>query len=341
MSRALILGINGQDGSYLAEFLLSKGYEVHGLIRRTATGNLRNIEHILDKIHLHYGDLTEPVSLHRVIAEVGPREIYNEADQDHAGVSFQIPAYNFEVTGSAVGRILEIIRQLDKSIRFFQPVTSNMFGQAAECPQNEKTAFCPVNPYSCAKVFAYYVAQMYRKAYDMHVSVAIFYNHESPRRTEHYVTRKITRSVARIKAGLQDKLVLGDMSAMIDWGYAREYMETAWKIVQLDEPDTFVIGTGEVHSVKDFVDEAFGSVGLDFSTYVESSSSLLRPVSNGILRADVSKARSTFGFHPQVKYKELVKIMMEHDLKDVASMPGLEARERAHYFAAAGSDARR
>lgn len=318
MTRALILGINGQDGSYLAEILLSKGYEVHGLIRRTATGNLRNIEHIQDRIHLHYGDLTEPISLHRAIAEVAPREIYNEADQDHAGLSFQIPAYNFDVTGSAVGRILEIIRQCDKSIRFFQPVTSNIFGQATQCPQNEKTAFNPVNPYSCAKVFAYYISQMYRKVYDMHVSLAIFYNHESPRRTEHYVTRKITRSVALIKAGLQDKLVLGDMSAMIDWGYAREYMETAWRIVQLDEPDTFVIGTGEVHSVMDFVEEAFGSVGLDYSRYVESSPSLFRAARNTVLQADISKAHRVFGFDPKVKYKELIRIMMNHDLKDVA-----------------------
>jgi GDPmannose 4,6-dehydratase len=317
VARALILGINGQDGSYLAEILLSKGYEVHGLIRRTATGNLHNIECIQDKIHLHYGDLAEPVSLHRVIAEVRPNEIYNEADQDHAGVSFQIPAYNFDVTGCAVGRILEIIRQVDKSIRFFQPVTSNMFGQASECPQNEETEFNPVNPYSCAKVFAYYISHMYRKAYDMHVSLAIFYNHESPRRTEHYVTRKITRSVARIKAGLQDKLVLGDMSAMIDWGYAREYMEAAWKIMQLDKPDTFIIGTGEVHSVKDFVEEAFGSVGLDYSRYVESSASLLRPVQNNVLQADISKARCVIGFDPKVKFKDLVKIMVDHDLKDI------------------------
>jgi GDPmannose 4,6-dehydratase len=318
MTSALILGITGQDGSYLAEILLSKGYDVHGLVRRSATGNLRNIEHIQDRIHLHYGDLTEPISLHRVISDVAPREIYNEADQDHAGLSFQIPAYNFEVTGSAVGRILEIIRQYDTSIRFFQPVTSNMFGQTTECPQHEATEFDPVNPYSCAKVFAYYISHMYRKVYDMHVSVAIFYNHESPRRTEQYVTRKITRSVARIKAGLQDKLVLGDISAMIDWGYAREYMETAWRIVQLDEPDTFVIGTGEVHSVKDFVEEAFGSVGLDCSRYLESSATLLRAARNTVLQADVSKARRVFGFNPKVKYKELIKIMMDHDLKDVA-----------------------
>lgn len=326
MTRALILGINGQDGSYLAEILLSKGYEVHGLVRRSATGNLRNIEPIQEKLHLHYGDLTDPVSLHRVISEVAPREIYNEADQDHAGLSFQIPAYNFDVTGSAVGRILEMIRQYDKSIRFFQPVTSNMFGQASECPQNEETDFNPVNPYSCAKAFAYYLCHMYRKAYDMHVSVAIFYNHESPRRTEQYVTRKITRSVARIKAGLQDKLLLGDVSAMIDWGYAREYMEAAWRIVQLDKPDTFVIGTGEVHSVRDFVEEAFGSVGLDYAQYVESSTDLFREARNSVLQADISKARRSFGFDPQVKYKQLIKIMMDHDLKDVAgSLSGLQA----------------
>jgi GDPmannose 4,6-dehydratase len=326
MTRALILGINGQDGSYLAEVLLGKRYEVHGLIRRTAAGNLRNIEHIQDKIQLHYGDLTDPVSLQRVISEVAPREIYNEADQDHAGISFQIPAYNFDVTGSAVGRILEIIRQYDKSIRYFQPVTSNMFGQASECPQNERTEFNPVNPYSCAKVFAYYISHMYRQVYDMHVSLAIFYNHESPRRTEHYVTRKITRSVARIKAGLQDKLVLGDMGAMIDWGYAREYMEAAWNIVQLDKPDTFVIGSGEVHSVKDFVEEAFSSVGLDYAQYVESNSSLFRPAQNGVLQADIGKARRVFGFDPQVKYKQLIKIMMDHDLKDAAmSHSGIQA----------------
>jgi GDPmannose 4,6-dehydratase len=212
MAKALILGINGQDGSYLAEILLDKGYEVHGMVRRTATGNLRNIQHIEDRLQLHIGDLTDPVSLHQIVAEVRPQEIYNEADQDHAGLSFKIPAYNFEVTGAAVGRLLEIIRQVDPTIRFFQPVTSNMFGQATEPQQNEDTRLNPINPYSCAKVFAYYLCHMYRQTYGMHVSMAIFYNHESPRRTEHYVTRKITRSIARIKAGLQDKLVLAARS---------------------------------------------------------------------------------------------------------------------------------
>lgn len=317
MKKTLILGINGQDGSYLAEILLDKGYEVHGMIRRTATGNLRNIAHIENRIHLHYGDLTDPISLHQIINDVRPEELYNEADQDHAGLSFKIPSYNYNVTGSAVGRLLEIVRQVDPSIKYFQPVTSNMFGQAAGLEQNEETPFNPVNPYSCAKVFAYHLCQMYRTVYGMHVSVAIFFNHESPRRTEHYVTRKITRSVARIKAGQQEKLFLGDMSALIDWGYAREYMEAAWQMMQLDKSDTFVIGTGEVHSVKDFVQEAFAYAGLEYSHYVESSQSLFRPAQNSILKADISKARDAFGFHPNVKFKELVKVMMDHDLKDL------------------------
>jgi GDPmannose 4,6-dehydratase len=318
MKKALILGVNGQDGSYLAEILLEKGYEVHGLIRRSATGNIRNIEPIRERLTLHYGDLADPVSLHRVIAEVRPAEIYNEADQDHAGISFQIPAYNYDVTGAAVGRLFEIVRQVDKSIRIFQPVTSNMYGVASECPQNEQTRFNPMNPYACAKAFAYNLSHMYREAYGMFVSVGIFYNHESPRRTEDYVTRKITRSVARIKLGLQEKLVLGDLSALIDWGYSREYMEAAWSIMQLDLPDTFVIGTGEVHSVKEFVDEACACVGLDPELYVESSRQLYRPAANSVLQADIGKARKAFGFDPQVKFKELVRIMVEHDLEDLA-----------------------
>jgi GDPmannose 4,6-dehydratase len=317
MTKALVLGINGQDGSYLAEVLLEKGYEVHGMVRRTATGNLGNIAHLGDRIHLHYGDLTDPISLHRIVSEVRPREIYNEADQDHAGLSFQIPAYNFDVTGAAVGRVLEIVRQVDPAIRYFQPVTSNMFGQSGVGKQSEDTPFNPVNPYSCAKVFAYHLCHMYRAVYGMHVSVAIFFNHESPRRTEHYVTRKITRSVARIKAGLQDKLVLGDMSAHIDWGYAREYMEAAWRIVQLDKADTFVIGTGEAHTVKEFVEEAFACAGLGMEGRVESSQKFFRPAQNSILTADIAKARQAFGFEPAVRFKELVRLMLEHDMKDV------------------------
>jgi GDPmannose 4,6-dehydratase len=317
MKRALILGINGQDGSYLAEFLLAKGYEVHGVIRRTATGNTRNIESILERVQLHYGDLVDPISLYHIISEVRPGEIYNEADQDHAGISFKIPAYNYDVTGAAVGRILEIIRHVDPSIRFFQPVTSNMFGQATECPQNENTPFNPMNPYSCAKAFAYNLCHMYRKGYGMFVAVGIFFNHESPRRTESYVTRKISRSVAKIKGKMQDKLVLGDLSALIDWGYSREYMEAAWRIMQLDQPETFVIGTGEVHSVKEFVEEAFACVDLDPSKYVESSQEFFRPIQNSVLKADITKARERFGFEPKVKFRELVRMMVEHDLRDL------------------------
>lgn len=319
MDKALILGINGQDGSYLAEVLLDKGYEVHGLIRKTATGNTRNIEHLLERIQLHYGDLVDPISLHHVIAKVRPREIYNEADQDHAGLSFQIPAYSYDVTGAAVGRLLEIIRAIDPAIRYFQPVTSNMFGKAESFPQDEGTQFNPLNPYACAKVFAYHLCHMYRAVYGMHVSVGIFYNHESPRRTDAYVTRKITRAVAHIKAGKQDKLVLGDMSAMIDWGYAREYMEAAWSILQLDKPDTFIIGTGEVHSVAEFVQEAFAYAGLDPARYVESSQSLFRPAQNSTLQANTAKARQAFGFAPKVRYRELIGIMMDHDLKDAGA----------------------
>jgi GDPmannose 4,6-dehydratase len=317
MKKALILGINGQDGSYLAELLLDKGYEVHGVIRRTATGNTRNIEAILDRVHLHYGDLVDPIGLYQIISEIRPTEIYNEADQDHAGISFKIPAYNYDVTGAAVGRVLEIVRLVDPSIRFFQPVTSNMFGMADQCPQDESTPFNPMNPYSCAKTFAYNLCHMYRRGYGMFVAVGIFFNHESPRRTESYVTRKITRSVAKIKAGMQDKLVLGDLSARIDWGFSGEYMDAAWRIMQLDQPDTFVIGTGEVHSVKEFVDAAFACVGLDPSNYVESSQEFFRPMQNAILKADITKARETFGFDPKIRFRELVRMMVEHDLKDL------------------------
>ena len=315
--KALILGINGQDGSYLAEILLEKNYEVHGIIRRSSTGNLINIDHITKDIKLHYSDLADPVSLYQIISELRPQEIYNEADQDHAGISFKIPSYNYEVTGTAVGRILEIIRSVDKSIRYFQPVTSNMFGQTEICPQNEQTLFAPANPYSCAKVFAFHLCEMYRRVYDMHVSIGIFYNHESPRRTESYVSRKITRSVARIKAGVQDVLELGDLSAYIDWGYAREYMEAAWNIVQLDRPETFIIGTGEVHQVSDFVEESFKYVGLDSKKYVRTNSNLLRPAQNSILKADTSKAQKAFGFNPQIKFKKLAHLMLDHDLKDL------------------------
>jgi len=312
---ALILGITGQDGSYLAELLLGKGYEVHGLIRKSATGNTKNIEHILDDVTLHPGDLADVPSLYRIIGEVKPQEIYNEADQDHAGWSYKLVDYASDITGGAPGRILEIIRQLDPGIRYFQPLTSNMFGQATECPQNEETTLMPQSPYACAKVYAFMLTRYYRQVHNIFASTAIFFNHESPRRTEAYVSRKITKAAARISLGLQDKLNLGDTSAEIDFGYAKEYMEAAWNILQLDSPDDFIIGTGEAHSVQEFVNEAFNIVSLTSDDHVEIDPSLFRPGKTSTLIADYSKAKEAFGYEPKIKFKELAKIMVEHDLE--------------------------
>ncbi|MBI2048856.1 MAG: GDP-mannose 4,6-dehydratase [Candidatus Liptonbacteria bacterium] len=314
--KALILGITGQDGSYLAEILLEKGYEVHGFIRRTSTGNTKNIEHLLDKVTLHRGDMLDATSLYRAIQESKPEEIYNEADQDHAGWSFNAVDYQMNITGSAPARVLEIIRQLNPKIKYFQPITSNIFGKA-ENPQTEETPFRPQSPYACAKVLAYVLSRFYRETYGMFVSTGIFYNHESPRRPEEYVTRKISRAAAKIKLGLQDKLELGDMSIKIDWGYSKEYMEAAWNILQLEKPDDFIICTGEAHSVQEFVDEAFGVVGLDPKKYVGVNPKFLRPGVNTTLIGDISKAKKAFGFDPKVKFKELVRIMVEADLDSV------------------------
>jgi GDPmannose 4,6-dehydratase len=314
--RALILGITGQDGSYLAEFLLQKDYEVHGFIRRSATGNTRNIDHLMDKITLHRGDLADTTSLYRAIANVKPHEIYNEADQDHAGWSYDLVDYASDITGGAPGRILEIIKQLDPTIKFFQPLTSNMFGLTEEEAQNEKTPLNPQSPYACAKSYAWSLTKYYRDVHHLFASCAIFFNHESPRRTESYVTRKITKAAVRISMGLQKKLYLGDMDARLDFGYAREYMEAAWNIMQLDKPDDFVIGTGEAHSVREFMEEAFNVVGLDPKDYVEVDPKLLRPGKTSTLIADYSKAQKTFGYEPKVKYKDLVRIMVEHDQKE-------------------------
>lgn len=313
--RALILGISGQDGSFLAELLLEKGYEVHGMVRRSSTGNTGNIESIKDRLILHRGDLADTTSLYRIISEVRPQEIYNEADQDHVGWSFEVPDYSYDITGAAVGRILEAIRQVDPTIKFFQPCSSNMFGKAVETPQNEETPFRPQSPYACAKVLAYVLARHYREAYNMFVATGIFYNHESPRRFEEYVTRKITKAAARIKLGLQDKLTLGDLSSRVDWGYAKEYVEASWSIMQLGGPDDFVIATGEVHSVREWLDTAFEVVGLNADSYIETDKSLFRPAVNTLLIGDATKARRTFGFAPKMKFNDLVKLMVEADLE--------------------------
>lgn len=324
MKKALVLGVTGQDGSYLAEILLEKGYEVHGMVRRSATGNLRNIQHLVDnpelfnvRFFLQRGDLADTTSLYRIITQVKPDEIYNEADQDHVAWSYDMVDYSMDITGAAVGRILEIIKQVNPAIRYFQPCTSNMFGLNEDLTQNELTPFNPQSPYAVCKIQAYYLVRYYRQAHGIFAATAILYNHESPRRTEEYVTRKITRSVARIATGKQDKLKLGDLSARIDWGYAREYMEAAWQILQQDKPDDYIIASGEGHSIREFVDAAFSIVNLDPEKYVISDKALYRPTKTSVLIGDTSKARQKFGFEPKVKFRELVRLMVESDIKSV------------------------
>ena len=326
LKKALILGVTGQDGSYLTELLLEKGYEVHGLVRRSATGNLVNIKHLMEdpqvfnqRFFIQRGDLADATSLYRVISEVEPDEIYNEADQDHVSWSYDMVDYSMDITGAAVGRILEIVKQVNKNTRVFQPCTSNMFGLNEEATQNEQTLFNPQSPYAVCKVHAYYLARYYRQAHGIFVSTAILYNHKSPRRTEEYVTRKITRSVARIKLGLQDQLKLGDLSARIDWGYAREYMEAARQMLQLNEPNDYIIGTGEAHSIEEFVKEAFAIVDLDPDKYVVSDKSLFRPTKTSVLVADTAKAKGDFGFEPKVKFRDLIRLMVEADLDSLRS----------------------
>jgi GDPmannose 4,6-dehydratase len=322
IKRALILGVTGQDGSYLAEILLEKGYEVHGMARRSATGNTRNIDHLIhdekifeERFFLERGDLADVTSLYRIISAVKPDEIYNEADQDHVSWSFAMPAYSYDITGAAVGRILEIIRQINPTIRYFQPCTSNMFGDPEEVPQNENTRFNPKSPYAVAKAFAFMQVKYYREAYGMFAVNGILYNHESPRRTEEYVTRKITRAAAMISAGFQKKISLGDMTAEIDWGYAREYMETAQKILQQDKPEDFIIATGETHTVREWLEEAFRQVNLKADDHLEINPKFMRPTKTGKLVGDISKAKNSFGYNPRVKFKELIRIMVDTDVR--------------------------
>ena len=305
------------DGSYLAEILLEKGYEVHGLIRKSATGNTVNIQHLINqnKIILHKGDLADVTSLYRIINEVRPDEIYNEADQDHVSWSYASVGYSCDITGAAVGRILEIIKQIDPKIKYFQPVSSNMFGKATEIPQTEETSFRPQSPYAAAKVLAYMMCRYYRDVFGMFVCTGVFYNHESPRRTEDYVTRKITKAVARISKGLQDTLLLGNLDAKIDFGYAKEYMEAAWMIMQQKNPDDYIVCTGELHSVREWLDEAFSVVGLNPDDHVEFDPCFARPGNTGVLLGNNFKLRS-IGFEPKVKFKQLVRLMVEHDLKE-------------------------
>jgi len=314
--KALILGITGQDGSYLAEFLLERGYEVHGMYRRSATGNTKNIAHIMDKITLHKGDLADATSIYRIISEVKPQEIYNEADQDHVGWSYDIPGYSFDITGAAVGRILETIKQIDPTIKYFQPLSSTMFGDAKENPQTENTLFIPQSPYACAKTLAYYLVKYYREVYGVSAYSAIFYNHDSPRRSEEYLLHKICGSAVRISKGVQKELSVGCLDLPIDIGYAKEYMETAWKIMQLDKPDDFIISTGETHTIKEYIDEAFFQLGIESEGRIKIDLQFARPGKQVELMGDISKAKKVFGFEPKVKFKELINILIKSKLNE-------------------------
>lgn len=327
MPKALITGITGQDGSYLAELLLSKGYEVHGLIRKASTFNTDRIDHIYQdphdpnaKLFLHYGDLSNGEQLTNLVYNVRPEEIYHLGAQSHVKVSFDMPEYTGSVTGLGTTRILEAVRRSGIQTRFYQASTSELFGRA-EPPQNEDTRFRPRSPYAIAKAYAYWMTVNYREAYGMHAANGILFNHESPRRGETFVTRKITRAVARIKAGLQPKVYLGNLEAHRDWGYAPEYVEFMWRMMQQDEPRDYVIGTGETHSVRDFVEAAFGYAGLDWQEHVEVDPRYFRPTEVDALRADASRARDELGWQARVTFDDLVRIMVDADFEMVGLEP--------------------
>jgi GDPmannose 4,6-dehydratase len=327
MPKALVTGITGQDGSYLAEFLMSKGYEVHGLIRKASSFNTGRIEHIYQDPHdpsarlfLHYGELSNGEQLTNLIYNVRPDEIYHLGALSHVKVSFDIPEYTGEVTGLGATRILEAIRRSGLRTRFYQASSSEMFGSAAP-PQSERTAFEPRSPYAIAKAYAYWMTVNYRQAYDLFAVNGILFNHESPRRGETFVTRKITRAVARIKAGLQDKLYLGNLDSRRDWGYAPEYVAAMWIMVQQERPDDFVLGTGESHTPREFVQEAFGYAGLDWERYVEIDPRYFRPTEVDFLQADASKAFRLLGWAPRVTFRELVKVMVDADMQSAGLTP--------------------
>jgi GDPmannose 4,6-dehydratase len=315
MKRALITGITGQDGSYLSEFLLSKGYEVHGLVRRSSSFNTSRIDLVRDRLHLHYGDLVDSTSLHTTIAKVQPTEIYNLAAQSHVRVSFEMPEYTCDVTGAGVGRILEALRVSGVKARFYQASSSELYGKVVETPQTERTPFHPRSPYAAAKAYGFYMTQNYREAYGMYCCNGILFNHESPRRGENFVTRKITRAVGRIVAGTQKKLALGNLDAKRDWGFAGDFVEAMWQMLQLDEPDDFVVATGETHSVREFLDLAFGRVNLVWKDFVVLDERFTRPAEVELLLGDPTKAKKAFGWVPKVGFNELVEMMVDADVE--------------------------
>lgn len=323
--KALITGITGQDGSYLTELLLSKDYEVYGIMRRSSSFNTGRIDHIYQdphelgrRLHLVYGDLNDASSLNKILRDVQPDEIYNLGAQSHVRVSFDIPEYTAEVGAMGTLRLLEAIRETGlKNTRFYQASSSELYGKVQEVPQTERTPFYPRSPYAVAKLYSYWITVNYRESYGLYACNGILFNHESPRRGETFVTRKVTRAAAAIKLGLQDKLYLGNLDAKRDWGYAPEYVEAMWRMLQQDEPDDFVIATGETHTVRELCEMAFGHLGLDYQQHVEIDPRYFRPAEVDLLIGDPSKAKQKLGWQPQVTFKELVRIMTEADLADL------------------------
>ncbi|AFY45522.1 GDP-mannose 4,6-dehydratase [Nostoc sp. PCC 7107] len=324
--RALITGITGQDGSYLSEFLLEQGYEVHGIIRRTSTFNTDRIDHIYEDPHkdgvrllLHYGDLTDGTTLRRILEEVQPTEIYNLGAQSHVRVSFDSPEYTVDAVGMGTLRLLEAIRDYQQrtgtEVRFYQAGSSEMYGLVQAVPQSETTPFYPRSPYACAKVYAHWQTVNYRESYNLFACNGILFNHESPRRGETFVTRKITRAVARIVAGKQKNLYMGNLDAKRDWGYAKDYVRAMWLMLQKDQPDDYVIATGETHSVKEFLELAFGYVNLNWQDYIEFDDRYLRPAEVDLLIGDPTKAKQKLGWEPSVTFEGLVSLMVEADLQ--------------------------
>jgi len=319
MKKALITGVTGQDGSYLAEFLLAKGYQVYGIMRRSSSFNTQRVEHLYSKpqenskFNLLYGDLTDGNSLCRIINEIQPDEVYNLGAQSHVRTSFDIPIYTIDTDAVGTLRLLEAIKSMPVPAKFYQASSSEMFGDVQEIPQNENTPFHPRSPYGCAKVYSYWQTINYREAYGMFCCNGILFNHESPRRGETFVTRKITRAVTRIKEGLQDKLYLGNLNAKRDWGFAGDFVEAMWLMLQQDEPDDYVIATGETHSIQEFLEIAFSYLKLDWKEYVEIDAKYFRPAEVDLLLGDSAKAKKILNWEPRIKFKELVHMMVDAD----------------------------
>ena len=315
--KALLTGITGQDGSYLAELLLEKGYQVYGMVRRSSSSNLQRLDGVIrnPRLHLVHGDLGDASSVNHLVKTLRPDEIYNLAAQSHVKISFDVPEYTADVTGVGALRLLEAIRESGNPTRLYQASSSELYGRVEKTPQREDTPFQPVSPYAVAKLFAYWTTVNYRDSYGIFACNGILFNHESPRRGENFVTRKITLSAARIKMGLQKEIRLGNLDARRDWGYAKDYVEAMWKMLQQRKPEDFVIATGETHTVREFLEEAFGYLDLDYKKYVHLDKSYLRPIEVNLLRGDYSKAKKKLGWKPRTTFRQLVRLMVDSDLE--------------------------